>query len=113
MSMATETASAAIMESIMGVLHRFGRAGYNGARPLKIELSTPADSREVLASANTLRRHDSTAFLRLSPWLSDANMAKVKALRNQCKVLNDNALANGCTNTPLRCHFWCSDGEEE
>jgi hypothetical protein len=82
-------------------LHRFGRAGYNGARPLKIELSTPADSREVLASANTLRRHDSTAFLRLSPWLSDANMAKVKALRNQCKVLNDSALANGCKTRPF------------
>jgi hypothetical protein len=82
-------------------LHRFGRAGYNGARPLKIELSSPADSREVLACANMLRRHDNTAFLRLSPWLSDANMAKVKALRNQCKVLNDGALANGRKTRPF------------
>jgi hypothetical protein len=79
-------------------LHRIGH-GYN--RTLKIELVSPADSREVLTCASELRYYDSTKHLRISQWLNDEQMAKVKTLRMQCKKLNDDAAANGSKTRPF------------
>jgi hypothetical protein len=79
-------------------LHRIGHS-YN--RTLKIELASPADSREVLTCASELRYYDSTKHLRSSQWLNDEQMAKVKTLRMQCKKLNDDAAANGSKTRPF------------
>jgi hypothetical protein len=81
-------------------MHRFGRADRYGARPLKIELCTLPDSKEVLACARRLRENDATYHLRLSPWLNQQQMSKVKNLRSKCTELNNAAAANGDNSLP-------------
>ena len=55
-------------------LTRIGSAVRNNTRPLRIELSTLSDSREAMACARELKRHDRTWHLRLSLWLSEDEM---------------------------------------
>lgn len=81
-------------------MHRFGRADRYGARPLKIEFYSPSDSREVLACARQLRDNDATYHLRLSPWLNQQQMSKIKDLRSKCTELNNTAAASGDNSRP-------------
>jgi hypothetical protein len=72
-------------------LTRLGKEGRGNTRPLKIVLSSLTDCKEVLACASKLRRHDTTYQLRLSSWLSEEEMVKVRCERKRCKELNDKA----------------------
>lgn len=79
-------------------LTRIGNATRSNARPLKIELSSLSDTKDVLSCANQLKWHDDTYHLRLSPWLSEDEMSKIRDTRRRCKLLNDKASAdNGTT----------------
>jgi hypothetical protein len=60
-------------------------------RPVRIEMFSPADSNAILSSTSALQRYSSTKHLRLSPWLSEQDMKKVRAARKRCKELNDAA----------------------
>jgi hypothetical protein len=70
---------------------RIGREGGSHPRPVKIEMFTPADSDELMSCASELQQNNSTRHLKLTPWLSEQEMLKVKATRKRCKELNDAA----------------------
>ncbi len=61
-------------------------------RPLKVELATKADRECLLDAAKHLKYDDSTAKIFISPWLSKESFNEAKALRQQCRQLNDSCL---------------------
>ena len=77
-------------------MFRLGRDGYFGKspRPLKVDMRTLHDRDELLSSASQLMKSVLTKHIRISAWLSREDMAKVRSLREHCKVLNDSAPAN-------------------
>jgi hypothetical protein len=79
------------------MLTRIGNTARSNARPLKIELSSLSDAKEVLSCAGQLKWHDDTYRLRLSPWLSEDEMTKIRETRKRCKVLNDKFEADSGT----------------
>ena len=77
-------------------MFRLGRDGHSGKspRPLKVDMRTLHDRNELLSSASQLIKSVLTKHIRISAWLSREDMAKVRSLRERCKMLNDSAPVN-------------------
>ena len=63
-------------------------------RPLNVDMRTLHDRDELLSSASQLMKNVLIKYIRISTWLSREDMAKVRSLRERCKVLSDSAPVN-------------------
>lgn len=75
---------------LRGVTFRHTRVGWysNNAmvRPIKLELSSPADASTILSRAVHLRDDEYYAGVRICEWLSEERMKVIRQLRRQCDV---------------------------
>jgi hypothetical protein len=85
---------------------RIGRTVGSRPRPVRIEMFSPADSNAILSSASALQRYSSTKHLRLSPWLSEQDMEKVRAARKTLQRIERRCLTQSQWHQAVRRGQW-------